>query len=420
MFTHTQEQRLTINKTKEILTRYNLVYLAAQPRCGKTLMSMTTVKELGFKRVLFMTTKKAMGSIQLDLVKSEYRFTKFTILNWDQLLTKNCPINSDYDVFIYDEATILAGYPKPGATQKKAKELAGKSPVILMSGTPTPESYSQIFHQFSVSHYSPFVYTNFYKWAKDFVNVKQKWRGGFMINDYSIAKEAEIKEFTKHYMVTLSQKEAGFESFVEEEILYVDINPLLYKLMDVLKKKKIYEMRSGDVIIADTPVRLQSLFHQISSGTVITGEDETRKSHMLDDSKVLFIKEYFKGKKIAIYYQFIAEGELLRKHFPNSTSDPQVFNSNHKMVFICQFIAGRMGVNLSTADCLVAYNIGFSATTYFQFRERMQHIDRKIISKLYWIFSRKGIEKHIYGAVSKKKNFTESYFKEKVLHLIGT
>ena len=42
-----------------------------------------------------------------------------------------------------------------------------------MSGTPAVESYSQLYHQFYISAFSPFKdYTNFYKWANDFVDKK--------------------------------------------------------------------------------------------------------------------------------------------------------------------------------------------------------------------------------------------------------
>ena len=75
---------------------------------------------------------------------------------------------------------------------------------------------------------------------------------------------------------------------------------------------------------------------------------------------------------------------------------------------------------MATADFLVMYNIAFSATTYFQVRERGQSKDRKENSKLVWVFSKKGLEKYIYAAVSKKKNFTESYFREKIMNLVGT
>jgi hypothetical protein len=401
-----EDQRRTVDKGLEILKRYNLLYLAAEVRTGKTIMAMTIAKEIGWRKVCFITKKMAISSIKSDYQKLGHTFQVFDVLNYEQA-AKLHPL---YDGFICDEATSISAYPKPGVYCKAIKKVVGKSPVILMSGTPSPESYSQIYHQLWISYYSPFSpYKNFYAWAKDYVNIGKKFFKGLSFNDYSSAKDNEIKEVLSHYIVTLSQQEAGFKSEVDEEIIWVDIDERLYKLMAILKKDKVYRMKAGNYIVADTPAKMQQLFHQISSGTVIS-DDGVR--HTLDESKARFIKNKFAGQKIAIYYKFIEEGNLLRRMFPMHTDIPEVFNDRNDVVFICQVVSGRMGVNLSTADSLVMYNIDFSATTYFQVRARMQSQTRTKASKLFWIFSRNGLEKHVYNAVSKKKPYTLSYFKK--------
>lgn len=399
-----EDQKITVEKGYAILKRYNLLYLAVEVRCGKTIMSMHIAKMMGWRRVCFITKKMAVSSIKSDYLKFGHEFINFTITNYEQ--TPN--LFPEYDGFICDEASVLSAYPKPGVYCKATKKLIDKKPVILMSGSPTAESPSQIFHQLWVSYYSPFsIYKNFFAWAKEYVTITKKYFNGFQFNDYSKGKEDKIKEITSHYTVTLSQEEAGFKSHVDEEILWVDIDPKMYQLMNLLKKQKVYQMKNGNHIVADTPVKMQSLFHQVSSGTVITEEDSR---HTLDESKAKFIKQKFAGKKIAIFFKFIEEGNLLRKYFPLNTSVPEIFNERDDVTFICQVVSGRMGVNLSSADALVMYNIDFSATTYFQARARMQSQTRTKASKLYWIFSKNGLEKHVYDAVCRKKNFTNNFF----------
>ena len=399
------EQRTTVDAGKAILQRYQLLYLAAEVRTGKSIMSMTIIHELGFKHPCFITKKMAISSVEADYAKSGLTFNSFKVTNIEQIPN----LHPVYDVYIVDEASSFGAYPKPGKFAKDLKKIIGTKPVILMSGSPTPESPSQIFHQFWLSNYSPFsVHANFYKWAKEYVKVKKKFIHGFQINDYSEANEAKIKDITKHYTVTLSQEEAGFTSMVEEEILYVPINDKIYQLMDRLKKDKVYKLKNGEHILADTPVKLQSVFHQLCSGTIKVDDER----YILDESKAWYIKTKFAGQKIAIFYKFIGEGDLLRKMFPMHTDNPEVFNKSNQYTFIVQVVSGRMGVNLSTADCLVMYNIDFSATSYFQARARMQSQTRKIASKLYWIFSERGIERFVYKAVSKKMDFTLDYFRK--------
>lgn len=405
------EQRTTIDKAKTILAEKGIVYLAAEVRTGKTFMGITTAYESGWRNVLFVTKKKAIDGVQADFYKMALSM-RVKIINFEQVHK----LINEFDGFIIDEAHALGAFAKPSNRTKILRELIGIKPVILMSGTPTPESPSQIYHQFWVSQHGPFQqYTNFYKWAKDFVDVKKKWVSGFQINDYSAAKEDLVNQATAPYMVNLSQVDAGFTSFVDEEILTVQIDARLYDLMKRLKKDKLYKMKDGRAIIADTPVKLQSLFHQISSGTIKI--DETSRK-ILDESKAWYIKTRFAGHKIAIFYKFIAEGELLRRIFPNHTDNPTEFNNSRDKYFICQVVSGREGTNLSTADALVMYNIDFSATSYWQARARMQTKDRQKASKLYWIFSEKGLEHFIYRAVVKKQNYTKKFF-VKDMKLIG-
>lgn len=420
-------QRECCDAGKEILQRYRLLYMACQVRTGKSLMSMTIAWESGWKRVCFITTLKAISSVKSDYTtKFDHKFDKFTIINYESAHN----LHDEYDGYILDEATKLAAFPKQTKVNLTICKLTlpRRRPVILMSGTPTPESPSQIFHQLAVSYYSPFsVHKNFYSWAREYCKqyeykdgngniksrVKQKWVHGSSMNDYSEGLEDKIKEVTKHYTVTLSQKDVGFTSFVEEEIMWVEINPKIYALLKILKKDLVYKMKSADDWISgDSPAKLQSVFHQLCSGTVI-GNNQT---HVIDRSKLDFIRTKFRGQKIAIYYHFVAEGEILREAFPLHTEDPELFNSESNITFICQMTSGRMGINLSSADWVVMYNIGFSATTYFQIRARMQDQARTKPSRLAWIFSTEGIEKKIYKVVTvKKAPYTLNYFKRDFL-----
>lgn len=408
------EQRVTVDKAKKILSTLGIVYLACEIRVGKTAMSLTIANEgvrKKYDRVLFVTKKLAIPSIEADYKKLGYKY-HLRVINYEQL-GKETPY---YNLIIADECHGLGAFAKPSLRTKELKRVMGSADLILMSGTPYPQTPSQVFHQFWPSELSPFAskYKNFYAWAKDYVVIKKKFVNGWQINDYSHAKEDKVKEAIAPYLVTLSQEQAGFSSFVDEEIIEIDIDPQMYGLMKVLKKDKVYRMKkTGDTIVSDTPVKMQSLFHQISSGTVKI-ED---KRYTLDTSKAQYIKDNFRGKKICIYFLFIQEGEVLRSFFPNHTDIPEEFNNSTDKVFIRQVVSGSMGVNLSTADVLIMYNIPFSAAIYWQVRGRMQVHERTIASKMVWLFSKHGLERSVYNAVLRKKDFTLDFFREYIKEL---
>jgi len=91
------------------------------------------------------------------------------------------------------------------------------------------------------------------------------------------------------------------------------------------------------------------------------------------------------------------------------------FNETNKNIAL-QILSGREGISLRKADALVYYNIDFSATSYWQSRDRMTTKDR-LRNEVYWVFSKGGIEREIYKAVVKKKDYTLSHFKKDLVNL---
>jgi hypothetical protein len=192
-------------------------------------------------------------------------------------------------------------------------------------------------------------------------------------------------------------------------VLEVEMQPIIYKIIDKLKKDLVVTSSiSGKTIVADTAVKLQQKIHQLCSGT-IKYEDGT--TQIIDNSKALFIKEKFKDNKIAIFYNFVAELDMLKQTFGNKlTTDLDEFNTTDKWVAL-QIVSGREGISLAKADALIMLNIQFSAVSYFQSKDRLTTKDR-LVNNVFWIFSKDGIEQNIYNAVSKKLDYTNSIFKK--------
>ena len=190
------------------------------------------------------------------------------------------------------------------------------------------------------------------------------------------------------------------------------MNPLTYNIAKKLQKDLVIEGRE-EVILADTPVKLMMKLHQIYSGTV---KFESGSSKTLDLSKAKFIKKHFIGKKIGIFYKFKEELKALQQVFKNTlTTELEEFINTKKNIAL-QIVSGREGISLRQAECLVYYNIDFSATSYWQSKDRMTTKNR-LHNDVYWVFSRGGIEDQIYKAVVNKKDYTLNHFKKDLLNL---
>jgi hypothetical protein len=388
----------------EILRRKKMVCLFLEVRTGKTITALETCKKYDAKKVLFITKIKAFSSIESDYKNFGYTYD-LTIINRESLHKIE---TNNFDVVIIDEVHGYTSYPKPSKYHKDIKSRFGNLPMIFLSGTPTPESYSQYYHLFTLSNHSPFKeYSNFYKWANEYVDIQLKYLGYAQVKDYSNARKKDFWHLIRHSILTYTQEQAGFTTSINEMVLECEMKPITHAIIKKLHKDLVVISKDGKEIIADTGVKLQQKTHQLFSGT-IKFEDGTYR--VIDTSKAEFIKEKFKGYKIGIFYKFVAELEMLKLVFKETlTTDLDEFNSTDKNIAL-QIVSGREGISLSKADYLVFLNIDFSAVSYFQARDRLTTMQRKE-NTIFWIFSKGGIEEKIYKAVQKKKDYTNDTFK---------
>ena len=330
-------------------------------------------------------------------------------------ISELCPDGYVYDLEIEDNHNYLAdgilvhncsAFPKPNKTAKAIKQRFGHLPMIFLSGTPAIESGSQWYHSFWVSNYSPFNFApNFYQFAKNFVNVRLKYVGKMQVRDYSDSIDTKIMPIIEPYILRYTQQQAGFTAEISEQVLYCDIPDYLQQLRNKLLKDNIIEGKAG-VILADSNVKLLNKIHQIENGSVITEEE---KAVILSDYKARFIADYYKGKKIAIFYYFKAEYDILKSVFGDLlTNDLETFKTSSKCVALQQ-VSGSEGLSLKEAEFLVYYNFGYSGRQYAQGRDRMTTIDREQ-NNVVIVLGKDGLNEKIYKVVKNKKKYNEKMF----------
>jgi len=134
-----------IDKGCKVLKDHGLLYLSMEVRTGKTLTSLGICDKIGVSNVLFITKKKAISSITADYNMMAPKFN-IHIINYESL--HKIP-KTKWDIIICDEAHSMGALNKPNKRAKMVKELIkiNDCMLILMSGTPTPESFSQMYHQ---------------------------------------------------------------------------------------------------------------------------------------------------------------------------------------------------------------------------------------------------------------------------------
>lgn len=387
----------------EILSSLKILYLGMEVRTGKTLTALSIAQNTGFKNILFITKKLSIKSIQHDYNIGSFSFY-ITIINNESLHTIDK--NEKFDLIISDEHHRNSAYPKPNTSAKLIKERYGNLPMIFLSGTPTAESGSQWYHSFWVSNMSPFKqYKNFYAWAKDFTVPKIKYLGYAQVNDYSVSIDSKIHDIIDKYIITFTQKQAGFTSEISEQILYFNHSETQNKIIKQLLDTNICQ-GSKETILADTGAKLMSKIHQVSNGTIIF---ESGNSAIIDNSKALFLFEKFKGYKIALFYYYKKEYDLLKSVFGEILTDNlQEFDSTDKCIALQQS-SGSEGISLKNAKYLVYYSFGFSGCKYIQGRDRLTTKEREE-NNVIFCFAEKSINEKVYNVIKNKKTYTEKLF----------
>ena len=162
-------QTKIIYEGAKIIKEHGFLYLAMEVRTGKTLTSLGIASKISSSNVLFLTKKKAISSIQndFDLLMPSY---SLCVTNYESL--HKIDPDMPWDLIICDEAHSMGAFAKPSKRAVQVKDLIAKTKanVILLSGTPTPESYSQMYHQVYGIPNNPFKeFKTFYKFCSKFV-----------------------------------------------------------------------------------------------------------------------------------------------------------------------------------------------------------------------------------------------------------
>lgn len=386
-------------EVQRILLDYKICILNAEVRTGKTHVALDVAS--GYENVLFITKKKAISSIQDDYNAAGHTFS-ITIINYESLHK----ISGVFDLVICDESHSISSFPKPSKRTKAVKGFVSND-LLLLTGTLLPESNSQIYHQLWVSPYSPYRnFGNFYKWHKTYGTPKKIYTSYGESNDYSVVEYDNIENTVNSLKVSFTQASAGFTTKVKEHILKTPLQDKTIKLMDKLRAEEVV-VGKDDVLLADTSVKMMQKLHQLSSGTVIL---ESGKGTIIDTTKVDFIAEHFAGKKMAIFYYYKQEREMIFNKFGDDvTDDLKEFNTTDKHIALQQ-ISGAEGINLSAADVLVFINFGFSNTKYVQAKDRLTTKDR-LVNDVYFILSTNGIDNRVYKALQSKRDYILQTFK---------
>lgn len=383
----------------QILSQHGLVYLAAEERTGKTIAAILTAEMCKTRTNVLVLTKK--GKPLDGWIKTLSKFPHehiYKCTNYHQAHKQRKP-----DLLILDEAhNYISGSPKPSALHGKVAKLSKDIPIIYISATPHPQGYQQLYHQLSLSSFSPFRrYENFYQWFNDYGVPTTQWLYQKEVPIYTNTQEQKIRDATGHLFITKTRKELGFKYEPKDVLHYVELSPETIRAYNILLKDKVLEFEDKPPLVCDTAMKLRTSLHMLEGG-VAKIDDEyfvLRNREKID----YILDKWGDTKDMAIYYQYVAEGRKLRKHFRHAE--------------ILQASTHAEGIELAHIDTLIIYSQNFSTGQHTQRRARQASQARqKEIEVHFLLVGNNAVSQQVYNIVSvNKKNFVDELFERTYL-----
>ena len=385
------------NDCYKVLKKYGLVYLAAEERTGKSLTAILLAEMTNRENILILTKKKALGGWN-ETLHSYQPDKMFKVTNYHQA----CKLSNTYDLIILDEAhSYLSAYPKTGKIWRDVAKLTKGQPIIYLSATPYAQGPQLLFHQFKLSSWSPWNrYRNFYEWFRVY-GISNPIRTPYGLTETYTKVQPGTFNSVQHLFITKTRKELDFEHEPEDVCKYIELNPETRHWYNQCMNSEMLKIPEMDIECPlDSPMKLRTTLHMLEGG-VAKCED---KYYILpNQEKIDAIKRDFGDREdIAIMYQYIAEGEKLRKAFQRAT--------------IMQGTSFAEGVDLSSFSTLIIYSQDFSTARHSQRRARQANKKRDTEIKVHFYLVKDAVSEQVYNTVSKnKQNFVDAVFDRRTL-----
>lgn len=381
------------DEVAERLSKYSIAYLAAEERTGKTLSIILACEKLGLTKIGIVTKKKALKGWQ-DTLKAFSHKGLYFLTNYH----KCQELPGDLEVIVLDEShSYISSYPKPGLIWKQLKPICKGKLMVYASATPHAQSYSQLYHQFALSSFSPWTkYSTFYNWFRTYGKPYYIQISGIDITQYDKCIP-ETKEVVEHLFYTKTREELGFEQEPEDIIHYVPMSDYTRAAYNhLLEHMLIHTDLCEEPLVCDTTSKLRSSLHMLEGGVCKIGKGyyQTKNKEKID----YILEHWGDSADLVIMYNYIEEEVKLKASFKHAN--------------ILQASSYAEGVDLSMYKHLVIYSQNWSTAQHTQRRARQANKERKEPILVHFLLMKGAISDQVYKTVAlNKRNFVDSVFK---------
>lgn len=355
-----------------------------------------------------LTRKKDFDKYCDDIKTPKWKDTTtlmVAVINYDLIFRrKELSQLIDYTLML-DESSLIQN-----ETSKRASFILRKlfpSNVILLSGTPTSGKYEKLWSQCRLLGWR-ITKTDFYRRyvvEEDLCN----WAGLKILTPYGspIKKVVgyknvkELKENLRYYGAVFMKTDEVLE-LPEQNFVEIDVDEsTAYRKF---KRDKIIDV-GNNILVGDTSLT------ELLYSRQLCGHYNKKK---LDTFKDLVNST---DDRLIVFYNFNDElAELQRlvdkpiSTFNGASKDLTAYETYDNSVTFIQYQSGSMGINLQLANKIIYFTPPLSSELFEQSKKRIHRIGQS--KKCFYYKLTCGVEKNIYNALDKKRDYTDALFQE--------
>ncbi len=392
--------QLTISKQlASLLKEHGLGYLAMEERTGKSLTALLAIEQLAVKNILIVTKKKPLVGWR-ELLKDYPHKKVYTLVNYHMIKD----VQGKFDLVVLDEShNYIGGLPKPSVMHSVVAKYTKRVPIIYISATPHAQGYGCLFHQFSLSTWTPWwIYKNYYAWHSTYGIPYTTYVGKRQIDKYDRVEDEIVAKSINHLFITKTRKELGFEQEPVDQLHYIKLEDRTKEVYNIFidRKKRVYTFMGEHKLVADSLSKVRHSLHMLEGGVI-----KVKDTYLVLDNneKVDYIKETWGDTKdLVIMHHFKAEKTKLEHHFKKAT--------------ILQGTTHAEGIDLSKYETLVVYSQDYSTARHTQRRARQANLNRASPIIVHFLLVAKAISEEVYNTVSvNKRNYVDSLYEGRFL-----
>jgi SNF2 family DNA or RNA helicase len=324
-------------------------------------------------------------------------------------------IPNKFDGLIIDESS---RFKDPSTKRFKAlkKVLKEFKRRIILTGTPTPQGYADLWSQVGILDLGQRLETSLTKFRTKYMRPGKVNPHTRVVYNWELILGAEMAIQNKIKDICFSLKAKDYLELPKLTELYheIELDKETKKQYEILKKQMVSQI-GNDQITASTAATLSNKLLQFTSGAVYNEDKEVIQVH---DTKLEFLESLLEESSTPtlLFYHFKHTLSRIQSAFPQAVvlddSNIQQWRDGKIKILLAHPQSGGIGLNLQCnagdlAQC-VWFDLPWSSENYIQANARVYRQGQTKPVIIHHLLAKETIDSHVIKILEGKMNLQEA------------